>query len=107
MEQSTQTQKLLEDYVSINERPKRSKVSKGSKYTPEEKAERARLSTMKYYYNNMEKNENENDCMLKIKGRCKQSKENKIQLSYKSFVGRKVECLCVNSLLSKWQQVCI
>ena len=53
MEQSTQTQQLLEDYVSINERRKRSKVSKGSKYTPEEKAERA-ISTMRYYYNNLE-----------------------------------------------------
>ena len=55
MEQSTQTLKLLEDYVSVNERPKPSKVSKGSKYTPEEKAERARISTMTYYYNNLEK----------------------------------------------------
>ena len=55
MGQSMQTLTLLEDYVSINERPKRSKVSKGSKYTPEEKAERARISTMKCYYNNLGK----------------------------------------------------
>ena len=48
MEKSIQTQKLLEDYVSINERLKRSKVSKGSKYTPEEKDERARISAVKY-----------------------------------------------------------
>ena len=47
MEKSIQTQKLLEDYASINERHKRSKASKGSKYTPEEKAERARISTIK------------------------------------------------------------
>ena len=37
MEQRIQTLTPLEDYVSINERPKRSNVSKGSKYTPEEK----------------------------------------------------------------------
>ena len=55
MEQRIQTLTPLEDYVSINERPKRSKVSKGSKYTSEEKAERARIFTMKCYYNNLEK----------------------------------------------------
>ena len=55
MEKNTQTQQLLEDYVSINARPKRSKVSKGSKYTPGEKAERARISTIKYHYNNLGK----------------------------------------------------
>ena len=37
MEKSIQTQKLLEYCASINERPKRSKVSKGSKYTHGEK----------------------------------------------------------------------
>ena len=87
MEQSIQTQQLLEDYVSINERPKRSKVSKCSKYTPEEKAGRARISTMKYYYSNLEKNENENDCMLKVKGRFEKSKM-KISLFNKLFVVR-------------------
>ena len=46
--------KLLGDCVSINERPKRSKASKVSKYTPEEKAERAIISTMGYYFNNLE-----------------------------------------------------
>ena len=38
------------------DKPKRGKGRPpGSKYTDEEKAERARQSTMKYYYNNLEK----------------------------------------------------
>ena len=49
MEKSIQT--LLEDYVLIYERPKK----KCSKYTDEEKAERARISTINYYYKNIEK----------------------------------------------------
>ena len=55
MEKNTQT--LLEYYVPINERPKK----KCSKYTDEEKAERARISTRTYYYKNIEKRDNEND----------------------------------------------
>ena len=55
MGQRIQTQKLLEDYVSINERPKRSKIIKSSKCTPGEKADRARISTMTYYYYNLGK----------------------------------------------------
>ena len=51
MEQSTQT--LLEDYVSIYEKPQK----KYNKYTDEEKAERARISTRSYYYKNIEKRE--------------------------------------------------
>ena len=51
MEQSAQTHNLLEDYVSINEQPKRSKASKCNKYTPGEKAKRAIILT--YYYNNL------------------------------------------------------
>ena len=45
------------EYISIYEqRPKKPRGRpKGSKYTDEEKAERARQSTMKYYYNNLEK----------------------------------------------------
>ena len=44
------------EYISIYDKPKRFKGRpRGSKYTDEEKAERSRLSTMKYYYNNLEK----------------------------------------------------
>ena len=43
------------EYISIYDKPKRGKGRPtGSKYTDEQKAERARLSTMKYYYNNLE-----------------------------------------------------
>ena len=53
MEQSTQ---IMEEYISIYDKPKRGKGRpQGSKYTVEERAERARLSTMKYYYSNIEK----------------------------------------------------
>jgi hypothetical protein len=57
MEKSTQTNRTDIEYISIYEqRPKKQRGRpKGSKYTDEEKAERARLSTMKYYYNNLEK----------------------------------------------------
>tara|TARA_Y100000389_G_scaffold185286_1_gene204547 strand:- start:607 stop:825 length:219 start_codon:yes stop_codon:yes gene_type:complete len=57
MEKSTQTNRTDIEYVSIYEqRPKKQRGRpKGCKYTDEEKAERARLSTMKYYYNNLEK----------------------------------------------------
>ena len=48
MEQSTHTNTTDIEYISIYERPKRSKGRPtGSKYTHETKAERARLSTMK------------------------------------------------------------
>ena len=44
------------EYISIYDKPKRGKGRPtGSKYTDEQKAERARISTMKYYYNNLEK----------------------------------------------------
>ena len=49
MEKSIKTP--LEDYVSINERPKKNCC----RYTDEEKAERARISTRSYYYQNIEK----------------------------------------------------
>ena len=53
MEQSTQ---LMEEYISIYDKPKRGKGRpQGSKYTVEETAERARLSTMKFYHINIEK----------------------------------------------------
>ena len=53
MEQSTQ---IMEEYISIYDKPKRGKGRpQGSNYTVEERAERARLSTMKYYYSNIEK----------------------------------------------------
>ena len=43
------------EYISIYDKPKRGKGRPtGSKYTDEQKTERARLSTMKYYYNNLE-----------------------------------------------------
>ena len=51
MEKGTQT--LLGKYVSIYEKPKK----KCSKYTDEEKAERARTSTINYYYKNTEERE--------------------------------------------------
>ena len=56
MEKSTQTNTTDIEYISIYDKPKRGKGRpRGSKYTDDEKAERARLSTMKYYYNNLEK----------------------------------------------------
>ena len=51
MEKGIQT--LLGNYVSIYERPKK----KCSKHTDEENAERARTSTIKYYFKNIEKRE--------------------------------------------------
>ena len=56
MEKSTQTNRTDIEDISIYDKPKRGKGRpQGSKYTVEERAERARLSTMKYYYNNLEK----------------------------------------------------
>ena len=59
MEKSTQTNTTDIEYISIyDNKPKktgRPGRPKGSKYTDEEKAERARISTMKCYYNNLEK----------------------------------------------------
>ena len=58
MEQSTQTMDKTTtefEYISIYERPKRRGAPRGSKYTDEEKAERARISTNNYYYRNIEK----------------------------------------------------
>ena len=56
MEKSTQTNRTYIEYISIYDKPKRGKGRpSGSKYTDEQKAERARISTMKYYYNNLEK----------------------------------------------------
>ena len=59
MEQITQTmeQNTTElEYISIYDRPKRGKgAPRGSKYTDEEKSERARISTRNYYYRNIEK----------------------------------------------------
>jgi len=56
MEKGTQTNTTDIEYISIYDKPKRKKGRPpGSKYTVEERAERARLSTMKYYYNNLEK----------------------------------------------------
>ena len=55
MEQNTQTNKTYIEYISIYDKPKRGKGRpQGSKYTVEERAERARLSTMTYHYNNIE-----------------------------------------------------
>ena len=55
METSTQTNRTDIEYISIYDKPKKRKGRPhGSKYTDEEKAERARLSTMKYYYKNLE-----------------------------------------------------
>ena len=49
MEQSTQTNRTYIEYISIYDKPKRGKGRpQGSKYTVEERAERARLSTMTY-----------------------------------------------------------
>ena len=71
MEQSTHTLTLLEDYASINEHPKRSKLNTNSKYTPGEKAERARISTMKYYYNSLEQTKTKTIVCSKCKGNFK------------------------------------
>ena len=51
-----QNRQIMEEYISIYDKPKRGKGRpQGSNYTVEERAERARLSTMKCYYNNIEK----------------------------------------------------
>ena len=51
-----QTNRTYIEYISIYDKPKRGKGRpQGSNYTVEERAERARLSTMKCYYNNIEK----------------------------------------------------
>ena len=59
MEQSTQTRDKNTtelEYISIYDRPKeKTGRPRGSKYTDEEKAERARISTKNYYYRNIEK----------------------------------------------------
>ena len=50
-----QTNRTYIEHISIHGQPKRGKGRpQGSKYTVEERAERARLSTMTYYYNNTE-----------------------------------------------------
>ena len=50
-----QTNRTDLEYISIYDKPKRGKGRpQGSNYTDEQKAERARLSTMKYYYKNLE-----------------------------------------------------
>ena len=55
MDTSTQTNRTDIEYISIYDKPKRGKGRpQGSNYTDEQKAERARLSTMKYYYKNLE-----------------------------------------------------
>ena len=57
MEKGTQTNTTDIEYISIyDNKPKKSRQGRptGSKYTDDEKAERARISTMKYYYNNLE-----------------------------------------------------
>ena len=55
MEQRTQTNRTDIEYISIYGKPKRGKGRpQGGKYTVEERAERARLSTMTCYYNNIE-----------------------------------------------------
>ena len=55
MEQSIQTNRKDIEYISIYDKPKKELGRpRGSKYTVEERAERARLSTMKCYYNNIE-----------------------------------------------------
>ena len=55
MGQSTQTNRTDIEYISIYDKRKRGKGRpQGSKYTVEERAERARLSTMTYYYNNIQ-----------------------------------------------------
>ena len=56
MEQNTKTNRTYLEYISIYDKPKRGKGRpQGSKYTVEERTERARLSTMTYYYNNIER----------------------------------------------------
>ena len=56
MEQNTQINMTDIEYISIYDKPKK-KMGRpvGSKYTDEEKAERARLSAVRRYYNNIEK----------------------------------------------------
>ena len=56
IEQRTQTMETNTtqlEYISIYDRPKRG--PRGNKYTDEEKAERARISTRNCYYRNIEK----------------------------------------------------
>ena len=76
MEQITQTmeQNTTElEYISIYDKPKRGKGRpKGSKYTDEEKSERARISTKDYYYRNIEK-ERERHRLLYYKKKKKQT----------------------------------
>ena len=55
MKQNTQANRTYIENISIYDKPKRGKGRpQGSKYTVEERAERARLSTMTYYYNHTE-----------------------------------------------------
>ena len=70
MEKST-TNRTDIDYISIyDNKPKgRPGRPRGSKYTDEERAERARLSTMNYYYNNLEQ-EREISRINKAKKEC-------------------------------------
>ena len=57
MEQSTQTYSTDIEYISIYDRPKpkRGRPSAATQFTDEEKAERDRISTMKYHYISIEK----------------------------------------------------
>lgn len=61
MEQSTQTNRTHIKYISIYDKPKK-KMGRPvcSRYIDEEKAERARLSAMRRYYNNVEKERERN-----------------------------------------------
>ena len=56
MEKSTQTDRTYIQYTGIYDKPNK-KMGRpvGNKYTDEEKAERARLSAMRCYYNHLGK----------------------------------------------------
>ena len=63
MEQSTQTNNTDIEYVPIYDKPdkpKRGRPSAGSKFTNEEKAERARQPPMNYCFKYIEQKENDN-----------------------------------------------
>ena len=70
------------EYISIYDRPKRRGAPRGSKYTDEEKAERARISTKNYYYRNIEK-EQERKRLYYIR---KKRKQQQILFKLKMFV---------------------
>ena len=69
MEKSTQTNRTYIEYISFYDKPKTGRPA-GSKYTDEEKAERARLSAMRHYSNNIEKRKRDKHIRVSWKRNC-------------------------------------